>query len=488
MSDLRELITYIEIHPCDYPKRWKLAKKLYAGCEYRQALEHLQVLKREWTPRINVVRYLSATYYRLSRYDEALAELEEAITQWPDEIPLREQLARVLEVAGRKNEALGVWSAILTLDPNHSSALRMVAAAKESANRKGTAMDGQFVTAPLMPPSMSPDRLCPACGTPNSPDFERCWRCHAVLGLAEYPPMPLSRSDDSGGNRPELGDWPGWAVTLGWVFSLSMLLVSLGSLISFMEAARVAQTQGFRTTVELVSVSLINTRLAIAALLLLAWPTVFYLALAHVSRRPPPMLTTVTLGLLAAAATQAVLWAPIPVLWGVVVSLVCAVGLSFGVCRLGFGDSFVVLFAQLVCVVAVVVVALFLTTGPRFVMEIPRIAVHSKEYGGVGEKRLTGVVSPAQKHFEWRSTGSQWLDERAKRAVLEFRTQPVSPPVRVELRDAREIIEFKQLDTSPVAIAVNAAPGIPHLMVFQGDSTSGIEVTVRSLLEPVILD
>lgn len=83
MAEVWDIAKYVEEHPDDYEQRWRLAKKLYAAWEYRLALEHLQVLRNEWQKRLNVVRYLAATYYRLGRYDEAVAELREAIETWP---------------------------------------------------------------------------------------------------------------------------------------------------------------------------------------------------------------------------------------------------------------------------------------------------------------------------------------------------------------------------------------------------------------------
>jgi hypothetical protein len=200
------------------------------------------------------------------------------------------------------------------------------------------------------------------------------------------------------------------------------------------------------------------------------------------------MLTAITLGVLAASAAQAALWAPMPLLWVIVVVLLGALAITFGACRLNFGDSVTVLLAQLICVVVLSVGSVIFSSGGRFTKEIPTILSYSKAYGAVGGKTFPGLLSPSVRHFEWRSSGSSWLDSRSARAVFEFRTQPVSPPVRVELRDAKGIIEFKQLDTSPVAMAVEAKVGTPYSLVFQGDSTAGIEVNVRGLLEPVLLD
>ena len=105
MAEMWELARYVEAHPEDHEQRWCLAKKLYVSWEYRLALEHLQVLRNDSELRLNVMRYLAATYYRLGRYSDAAHELRTAVDVWPDEIAPREQLARVLESAGENEES-----------------------------------------------------------------------------------------------------------------------------------------------------------------------------------------------------------------------------------------------------------------------------------------------------------------------------------------------------------------------------------------------
>lgn len=122
MADTWDIARYVEANPDDHEQRWRLAKKLYTAWEYRLALEHLQILKNEGPRRINILRYLGATYYRLGRYDESVKELEEAIAIWPEEIGLYEQLARVLEIAGDHLKAAEMWDKTLEIDPHHPMA------------------------------------------------------------------------------------------------------------------------------------------------------------------------------------------------------------------------------------------------------------------------------------------------------------------------------------------------------------------------------
>ena len=134
MAEIWDIARYVEANPDDHEQRWRLAKKLYTAWEYRLALEHLQILRDEGQERINILRYLAATYYRLGRYDEAQAELKNAISIWPDEIGLYEQLARVLEIAGDHIGAAQEWEKVLSLDPHHPMAAHAAARLRSSTS------------------------------------------------------------------------------------------------------------------------------------------------------------------------------------------------------------------------------------------------------------------------------------------------------------------------------------------------------------------
>lgn len=140
MADIWDIARYVEANPDDHEQRWRLAKKLYTAWEYRLALEHLQILKNEGPNRINILRYLGATYYRLGRYEEAIRELEGAVAQWPEEIGLFEQLARVLEIAGNHEKAADMWDKTLELDPHHPmaahAASRLRSSTPDTAKKK----------------------------------------------------------------------------------------------------------------------------------------------------------------------------------------------------------------------------------------------------------------------------------------------------------------------------------------------------------------
>ena len=56
MADLQDLEKYVDAHPADHEQRWRLAKKLYRGCEYERVFEHLEVLQRGWHRKLNLMR------------------------------------------------------------------------------------------------------------------------------------------------------------------------------------------------------------------------------------------------------------------------------------------------------------------------------------------------------------------------------------------------------------------------------------------------
>ncbi|HOQ90632.1 MAG TPA: tetratricopeptide repeat protein, partial [Candidatus Hydrogenedentes bacterium] len=100
MAEIWDIEEHLAEHPEDDAARWSLAKRYFAAAEYRKALDHLETLRRQRTLRINEMRYLGATLYRLGRFSEAEQVLKEAIGHWPEEIQLYEQLSRVQEAAG----------------------------------------------------------------------------------------------------------------------------------------------------------------------------------------------------------------------------------------------------------------------------------------------------------------------------------------------------------------------------------------------------
>ncbi len=187
MNDLKDLADYVVNHPDAYEYRWRLAKKLYMAWEYNESLKHLQILKKKWNRKLNILRYLAATYYRLGRYDEAVTELEQILAQWPSEIPVWEQLAKVHEVAGHAEQAATAWEGVLRLDPDHSIASRSVQRLRSTP--ANTPQDELHLADSDSGINLRSGRICENCGAQNSEEFDRCWQCHASLA---HPHTPLS--------------------------------------------------------------------------------------------------------------------------------------------------------------------------------------------------------------------------------------------------------------------------------------------------------
>ncbi len=270
MADVWDIARYVEIHPNDYAQRWRLAKKLYMACEYRAALEHLQILKKEWTPKVSVARYLAATQFRLGRYDEATTSLQESIDMWPEELALYEQWARVLEAAGRREEAGEIWEQVKKLNPNHPFAERAMrrlwdqpARSPEQDLNLGDSDSGI---------TLHSGWICRNCGAQNSREFDRCWQCHASKTGIPTPtptPRPARRSLPEPKPRP-------WALTGGFAI---VALLSIGVYLTVMYLPMVRLGPRGLSIEDGLSTGLIITRMVAGAVLLIVWPLALHLGL-----------------------------------------------------------------------------------------------------------------------------------------------------------------------------------------------------------------
>ncbi|MBI2424404.1 MAG: hypothetical protein HYV27_16360 [Candidatus Hydrogenedentes bacterium] len=269
MTELWDIARYVETHPEDFEQRWRLAKKLYKSWEYRLALEHLQILKNEWHRKLNVVRYLSATYYRLGRYSNAIEELRDAIKYWPDEVGLHEQLARVLEVDNQRDEAKKVWERVLALDGSHAlagSSIRRIAKSIET----GSGTDDLGIQESDSGIDLSPGRVCPNCGAHNSDEHDRCWQCSTRLYLDALEPRTTPGPIRTRSSM--LKSETTWLVTGLVVIGLMSLAIFL-SFQNWSAASKAGANNMVIATVEdVLHYRTLGLRLWTGAVLLLAWP------------------------------------------------------------------------------------------------------------------------------------------------------------------------------------------------------------------------
>ncbi|HEX72356.1 MAG TPA: tetratricopeptide repeat protein [Candidatus Hydrogenedentes bacterium] len=494
MAELWELSRHVEEHPDDFEKRWQLAKKLYATWEYRLALEHLQVLRKEWQRKINVVRYLAATYYRLGRYDDAAAELRAAIETWPQEMGLREQLARVLEVAGKNLEAADSWERIHVLDPNHpfaSSAIKRL-----RAEPKKTSEADLHLADSDSGIDLSPGRVCPNCGAQNSDEFDRCWQCQALLGVEAVSARNTTAwsEDRAAVITPENVSLAAGLVVMGLFLLAGYLSVSLLLGVSAIDGVAVA-----RTFWDVYERELAWSRILTGIAMLVAWPLALHIALKTVKpERPVPGGLVIVTGLLLALLSYVASWLP-PNLLALTVLLPLAVSLTIVVAAFGLGlvRALNVWALQLV-LAGVVGVGGFVAIESyqwnrvfnpfREIPAVVRFVQHQRQSEAPGVFEIPGAAAPIREEMEWQSTGSLWLDLRA--GDVEF-------TVYAETDEAGLRFEINQGETKPLVFeyvegrqwkhVYHVSPGDRYVVKVSGPEGTPARVACAGLLIPRVL-
>lgn len=485
MVDIWDLGRYVEDHPDEYDKRWRLAKKLYLACEYRLALEHLQVLRNEWVRKLNVVRYLAATYYRLGRYDEAVDELKEAIEVWPEEVGLREQLARVLEVAGRPQEASRLWEQVAQMDPDH-------AIARQAADRLLSPPDNSPEEELRIHESdsgidLAPKRACPYCGAQNSVEFDRCWQCHELLmALPSAPAAPRARTQTTDLRRA--------ANILGALALVAVLAYGAYLVIAALPSAEPAPDIEVSPTIfGTLLPLLLQTRLVLGLVLLVAWPIVLFLAVRWVpSDQPNPGIIALA-GLFLGALAFGALWAPIQLAaaLGVVLLLVSFL-LMLSAFGLSFRDTIVAWMIQAALVFGAGAVALVAVEGPRPLIEAPAILRYTGEHDGAREPtyRFDAPPAPVSARYtvQWKSSGSVWLDRKLNAAQFEVVHSVPGPALSFEVKERGKAVFFEKFSGSPFRARIDIEPAKPFEVNVRGvpeQFGQPVGVAVYSLLEPV---
>ncbi|HEO72244.1 MAG TPA: tetratricopeptide repeat protein, partial [Candidatus Hydrogenedentes bacterium] len=316
-DDLWELEQYCEEHLTDYEQRWRLAKRLYQEKDYRRALEHLQILTKEWTPRVNIIRYLAATQYRLKRYSEAMVVLEKAIEVWPEEVALREQYARVLETAERRLTAIKVWEEIRTLVPNHPHAEHAIARLKnvhEAPKPEGEPHDAQDSIL-----AQTSTQACPQCGAQNYAALDRCWKCGASLieaaGTSDFAAPLVAAASDVWRPAPMAAGpsfvWPAVAGVL------SLALLAAGAVVTRQHLSFVEEYLSgsvYARAGRVIAAELTPAHLALGVVMVVVWPTVLLAAQILIGGRVRPVLHALVSGIFLAALAYALSWLPMRLL------------------------------------------------------------------------------------------------------------------------------------------------------------------------------
>lgn len=502
MVDVWDLQQYVEANPDDVQQRWRLAKKLYMAWEYRLALDNLLILKNEWSEKLNVRRYLAATYYRLKRYDEAVHELDDAIAKWPDELGLYEQKARALEVGGNKLAAAEVWEKIAELNPEHSFAPRAarILRGKEGAGDGGFTTFGEAGMAPAMsdgpmafsspgPAFAEQEKPCPNCGAMNNVEYERCWQCHAPLvkggaispaQAGAKPGAPRYGAAAFSEKSPRLDAFI--SDTLPLILGVAVVLLLTFSVYHALRALFPAEADAVATipvtVAEYLHKELLVTRLILGGVLLLGWPLVLMLATRLAGEEDVPGRTIFLGGLFLGAVALAGLWLPwgmLPLILGVLAILSLAiVWLMFHVHPV---QGALVWAIQLFVVGLGVLVLLASMQGVHFVQEMPqlfRLATDDRDPSRLG---VAGRI-PMHIRAAWEPTGLPELDAKVNNVEISVISEAPSKPSYIEIKGVRGMEEFHELKGGETKFIFDGVePGLIYEIILTGDE--GLQVTVR---------
>lgn len=497
MTDVWEIAAYVEEHPDDHPQRWRLAKKFYAEHEYRLALDHLQLLQKEWTPKLNVQRYLAATYYRLGRYTEAEEHLEKTIKQWPDEVGPCEQLAHVYNVDGKLEEALRTWKKVVQIQPDHAlagKAIKKLESALEKEDREKVAPVSGLFPADLTDEEkedlMVTGMICPRCGAQNSDEFETCWQCNASLRMQtpsflNTPPIEV--------HGPYLLR-PETATTLVLVVTVLLLAASaiLGAWL-IMEY-RAEETPLLFSMEDVGRIILAPARLASGIVMLLCWPFALLLALRvfRVKPSPPGVLVYIS-GLLLGALTLLFILMPMPFPFlAVLVSLVLSLGIIIVALRISTGPAFAVWLTHIVLIGCIGALAFWIAESRRYgkmINPFREIAAFSAALSGPGALpdavpiRLPKGITPIQQKVRWKSTGSEWLDTPISMVEIVVRPEFPDPALQFQIYQGKELRYHEELlGKQQITVPFSVFPGVEYEVVVKGKDNVIVPVTIKSLM------
>ncbi len=490
MTDMWDIARHVEENPDDFPERWNLAKRLYMAWEYRLALEHLQVLRNGWEPRINVSRYLAGTYYRLGRYDEAVNELEAAIGSWPEEVPLYQQLARVLEVSGKRIAAAKTWKRVKELDPNHplagAAAQRLLE--EEDAQHEVAEPGLQDSDAGI---DLSPGQACPNCSAQNSDEFDRCWQCHAPLPFGG---KTAGQPKAGAAPAPEPGIDPEFAGKTLTIAALLLLAVGAGLSIQ-MAAASLQKGVPVLSMADVYNREMAITRIVLGLGSFLLWPWVMRTAVSLFAgaASPSPPLAMVT-GLATAAIAYNATWLPLSQAPLIVLLPLVA---SLAACLILFGLSparALGAWAFQAAIMALITIAGFtaiesVQTGVFFnpITEIPAIRAYVKTIDDAGGT-LSGLVpqetSPFEQGVAWTSTGSRWIDKRAGDTLFEVKTDEHGKELMFELADSGRTRVYESVVSKPWTTTYPVVPGKIYTLHVSGKDGAPVRVKVTGLFLP----
>lgn len=494
MAEIWDILDHLDRNPGDHEERWKLAKKFYAAWEYEQALEHLELLKREWEPKLNVSRYLAATYYRLGKNEEALEELRDALDRWPDELSLKEQMTRVLETLKDYAGARTVWQEIRDAQPDHPLAEKALERLKRSERKAAER------TKRNKPPKAlafaGATKVCPVCGASNLDDATECWQC-GEGGRGVKTPVPRAAEAahaKSVALSPE-------TATVAVVAMVGLLLLAggYGTVLMLRDAgAAVEDPRPVATLADVWARQMPASRIFSGIAVIFLWPLILRLALRLVRQpRPaPPVvvnLSAVFLGSLGYALTflphpANVLALLLPALASLVLTLTLF-GLAPAKAVAAWGIQYLLVF---------ITGALLFFASESFQLGMPvnplrELRNVARHIGDTGQHRDPGMYQmpdeamPWERRVVWRETGSAWLDRRAGPVAFVVVPEAEVSEIKFQIYDDSGVRVFDYVKERPYTRFFEVEPGREYRIVVEGPGNRAARVIIQSLLIPEFL-
>jgi len=484
MADIAELKQYVEGHPGDHEKRWWLAKRLYKAGDYAAALEHLVYLKAQWDPKLNVRRYLAATYYRLARFPEAVMELQEAIGLWPDDIPVREQLARVLEVSGRTDAAGEVWVGILDLQPNHP-------VAREALDQ----LQSGVRPAPGEPSGALQDRVlgvgsgtgvvCPNCGALNTEDLAHCAFCDARLLPGTKRPRARARASLArrGPSR--------WLQAVGYALPgiLAVLALFLTVRYGVEQPGDAGDPELVRSVHDVFMRVLLPGRVAVCGALIIAWPLLLAVVLRLVKADSVSARRLLLWGGTGALLFYLATWLPVVFVYWAAPGLLLLSCVPFFLLRMSIPRTFAAWGLQAAGVVAMAAAVFAAVDGPPGLADLAATYRYARAHDVALDRgrhvfRVERV--PASCRLQWESTGSPWLDRHAGDIAMVLYLGAEPSPLTVEFADATGPLAREQTESSCYVLGYRVVPGRPYELRLTAIREEPLDIVLYSVLRPRI--
>ncbi|HPU96489.1 MAG TPA: tetratricopeptide repeat protein [Candidatus Hydrogenedentes bacterium] len=488
MAEIWDIEEHLAEHPEDDAARWSLAKRYFAAAEYRKALDHLETLRRQRTLRINEMRYLGATLYRLGRFSEAEQVLKEAIGHWPEEIQLYEQLSRVQEAAGFHEAALETWRQIMARQPDHPLGERAVRRLKKKLDqdqKQKASRSRRLFTTTLE------TRNCPQCGVINTEIAARCWQCGARL----HTPAPGDGSDtDTEEETPLPGSTDSRAVPPEIASSMLMLLSGGLALVCVILVVLVFGPW-WRDDSQWIPLSVAEVfqwrsqggRIAMYLTLLAGWPLALRAGMKVFSQRPRflPMGIVYLMGVALAELFCVISFIPGPGLL-----LGCLITAVFSLMGVVLLLELPLISALGVWVIHIIPVIL-LGAGSFFLAEsylvgewlspyreTAAIVRHARE--GAAYNTLAGTT-PLESQVTWDSTGSEWLDRRAPEVRLTVLCEKPAKNTSLQIYDESGAKLFDYVQGQQHVSRFQPVPGRPYRVVVGGDAGIRFSLVMESM-------